>query len=291
MNVTPSLVEGSEIEPRSVSFLSGEYMLQGHLFSPHGQPTAIVVISGATGVPARYYSAFASWLAEEKGIAVLTYDYRDFGASARGRPRDSVVTMSDWGVHDGQAARDFAAELFPTTPLWVIGHSLGALCLPFQTGLDRIERVIAICSGPVHVGDHPWHYQPMARFFWYGPVPLLVRLTGYLPGRALGLGPDLPPQVYWQWRRWCTSRSFYTEDIGTHLPHPNWASLTAKMKFVAASDDHLIPPEVVWRLMQQYTHAKKTREVLHPDDFDLKSIGHISAFSAKNRATWESVIA
>ena len=123
---------------QDVSFYSGEAKLKGQLFRPSTQPKAIVVLNGATGVPARFYEAFARWLAQEKSIACLTYDYRDFGASADLPLWKSKATMTDWGVHDQQAARDFATATFPGTALWVIGHSLGGMCLPFQQNLDRV---------------------------------------------------------------------------------------------------------------------------------------------------------
>ena len=140
-------------------FYSGGQKLQGRCFGTYTRPRAVAVLHGATGVPQRYYARFARWLAEARNIACLTYDYRDFGSSARGHVKRSSATLADWGVHDQQAARDFVANAFPGTPLWVIGHSLGVFCLPFQHNLDLIDRVITVARGLVHVRDHPWPYQ------------------------------------------------------------------------------------------------------------------------------------
>lgn len=201
-----------------VTFYSGEHKLRGQLFRPGGAARAVAVLNGATGVPARFYEAFARWLAQEKNIACLTYDYRDFGASAVRHPSASEAKMADWGVHDQQAARDTLGGMFPTTPLWVIGHSLGGMCLPFQQNLDRIDRVIAVASGIVHVRDHPWPYQALARFFWFGAVPMITRIMGYMPGKTLRVGSDIPAGVYWQWRQWCTRRAFSRLISGAHCP-------------------------------------------------------------------------
>ena len=291
MNAHEQIRISSNIEPEPVSFRSGEYKLNGELFHPTQPPQAIVVINPATGVKASFYAEFAEWLCDNHGFAVLLYDYRDFGASAVGHVKTSKATMADWGVHDAQAARDFAVVRFPNSPLLVIGHSLGGLCLPFQTGLNRIARVITVCSGPVHTTDHPWPYQAKARLFWHGPVPLLASVVGYLPGKRLGVGPDLPIGVYKQWRKWCTSRSFFFDDFGTHLPYPDWRGLNAPIKFVAVSDDALVPASAVWRLMRCYPDAPKSQSVLRPSDFDLTDIGHIGVFSARSRATWNALIA
>lgn len=291
MNALVQIGIPSNKMPEPVSFRSGEYKLIGELFHPCRSPRAVVVLNPATGVKSGFYADFAKWLCDDQGFAVLLYDYRDFGASATRHVKTSKATMSDWGVHDAQAARDFAAARFPTTPLWVIGHSLGGLCLPFQTDVERIARVITVCSGPVHTTDHPWPYQAKARLFWHGPVSLLARLMGYLPGKRLGVGPDLPLGVYKQWRKWCTSRSFFCDDFGTRLPYPDWRGLKAPIKFVAVSDDALVPAAAVWRLMRCHPEAPKTQLVLRPTDFDLTNIGHINAFSARSRAAWDTLIA
>jgi len=275
-----------------VSFRAGCALLRGRVFLPKLRaPRAIVVLNGATGVPARYYDGFAAWLAESRDIACLTYDYRDFGKSARGHARRSSATMTDWGVHDQQAARDFAVSHFPDVPLWIIGHSLGGLCLPFQRNLDQIDRVITVGSGAVHVCDHPWPYQALARVFWSSPILGLAEVLGFLPGRALRLGPDLPLGVYRQWRRWCTRKDFVHSDIGRHLPWPDWRALTAPMKFVAMSDDALVPPAAVWRLMQLYPEAWKTQAVLRPETYGVPKLGHIAVFDPKHRAVWPDIIA
>ena len=56
-------------------------VLCGRLVRPRGTPRAALVLHGATGAPARFYRGFAEWAARERDLAVLTYDYRDFGAS------------------------------------------------------------------------------------------------------------------------------------------------------------------------------------------------------------------
>lgn len=281
----------TNVNSKDVTFRSGEHLLTGKLFYPAHRPLAIVVLNGATGVPARFYGPFAQWLAHAKGFACLIYDYRDFGASRRWIPRKSKATIADWGVHDQQAARDFARQCCPDLPLWVIGHSLGGMCLPFQRDLDGVDRLIAVASGLVNVRDHPWPYQGFARFFWFGLVPLTTWIAGYLPGKFLRLGADLPKGVYWQWRRWCTRRDFFAQDFGVRMPFPDWTGLKAPAKFVAIADDVMTPPETVWRLMRCYPSAPKTQTVLRPSDFGLSGLGHVNVFAEKSRAVWDQIVA
>ena len=274
-----------------VAIPSGEYVLAGTLYHPALMPKAVIVINGATGVPASYYRAFAEWLSADQGYACLTYDYRDFGASRRKDMRASKAIMSDWGVYDQQAARDYAKAALPHVPLWVIGHSLGGLCFPFQSRLDDIDRVITVGAGMVNVRDHPLRYQPIVRMFWYGLGPLATLLAGYLPGRKLRIGADLPSGVYWQWRQWCTRKEFFARDFGHRLPFPDWTGLKTDVTYVAMADDDMVPPAAVWRLMQCNQGARSRQRVLRPGDFGLRKLGHITQFAAHNKAAWPAIIA
>lgn len=277
----------------AVAIKQTERQLNGTLFVPQGSlpPRAAVVLNGATGVPHSFYKNFAQWLAKEQNLACLVYDYSDFGASLSGSMRKSHVSMVAWGVEDQQVARDWLAMRFPDCPLWVIGHSLGGLMLPFQQRLDQIDRVITVASGPVNIRDHPWPYQILPRIFWYLNGPLLTALFGYLPGKLSGLGQDLPRNVYFQWRRWCTSRGFYERDIDRLLPTPDWEGLKAQMKIVAVADDPMVPPSAVWRLMEFYQRAHKRQLTLKPEKFGLSKVGHIGAFARQCSPVWEAIIA
>ncbi len=250
------------------------------------RPRAAAVVHGATGVPAGYYRHFAAWLASE-GVTCLIYDYRDFGASADRHPRTSDATLADWGLRDQPAAQAALERLAPGLPLWVIGHSIGGLMVPFHPRAGRIDRLIAVASGPIHTSDLSPMWKGLSAMFWYGQGPLATRALGYLPGRMLGLGADLPAGVYWQWRRWCTSRGFWLSDVCGKLPMPDCRAFRGRLRAVAVADDGMVPPRAVWRLMQIYPDAWKTQAVLRPTD---SPIGHIAAFAPRHAALWPEII-
>lgn len=278
------------IEIRDLRFPSGDFELAGRLFLPPGPPRAAVVLNSATGVPQDYYRHFARWLAEARGMACLTYDYRDFERSATEPLRRSRSTMADWALGDMPAARAEMRRRVPGAPLWVIGHSLGAMLMPSQEGIGDVARMIAVAGGLVHHTDHPWPYQALARMFWFGHVPAVVRMAGYLPGRWLGFGSDLPAGVYWQWRRWCTTREAYDPEIGTVLPVPDWARSGAPVDLFALADDPVIPPQCVWRLAAKYEGGPVSRHLLKPSEHGLKSVGHLGAFARRNAALWPVIV-
>ncbi|TMV11786.1 alpha/beta hydrolase family protein [Arenibacterium halophilum] len=264
--------------------------LSGMLYSPTSVPVAVIVLNGATGVPQRYYRNFARWLAEARNMACLTYDYRDFGASAQAHPRQSSATMQDWGMLDQVAARNEMRRRYPGVPLRVVGHSLGGMMAPLQDDHHDIEQVICVGSGLVWHRDHPWPYQALARAFWFGHVPALVRALGYLPGRFAGFGPDLPASVYWQWRQWCTSRRFFFPHLGTTLPAPQWQGATTRVSLLAMTDDPICTMPAMYRLRGLYGAARTSIKTIDPRDHGLAKVGHLGAFARANAALWPKLI-
>lgn len=261
--------------------------LQGRLLQPRGQDArAAVIINNATGVPARYYLHFGRWLAGQQGITTLVWDYRDFGES--GNPKRSPATLANWGVDDATTARKWLKSQFPNLPLWLIGHSLGGLALPFQPDLEGIDRVITVAAGPVHLSDHPWRHRLIVGSIWYGHGPVLTKMLGHFPGRRLGFGADIPGPAFWQWRRWCSRRGSVMADplMPPFLGH----SLRAPVKLVAFSDDGLVPPPAVWRLADLMPNAEVSRCLIQPNEHGLKKIGHVAFFSPRSRSVWPIVI-
>ncbi|MGD9864999.1 MAG: alpha/beta hydrolase [Pseudodonghicola sp.] len=280
----PQLSDGQPIEIEAEGAV-----LAARFYGAEGSPRAHLVLHGATGVPQRYYRGFAQW-ASAQGIGVLTYDYRDFGASARGPMRASGATMADWGIRDQLAADRKLAELAPDGPLWLLGHSLGGLTLGFRGYDPRFEKITTIGSGFAHVGDHPWSYRPLALAFWYGPGPMATTLAGYLPGRRLLLGADLPAGVYWQWRRWCTRRDFFNGDIGSSLPEPSFDGISADLRLITMSDDVVVPPPAVQRYADAFPAGKAAYRMLRPEEFGLNALQHIEVMSPRAAAAWPAIL-
>jgi predicted alpha/beta hydrolase len=262
--------------------------LSARFFPAQGQARAHLVLHGASAVPQAYYIPFANWAAAQ-GVGVLTYDYRDFGASQHRPLRESPATMADWALRDQAAAEAKLAERVPEGPLWLLGHSLGGLGFVFRPPPPRFTRIITAGAGRTHISDHPWRFRTLAIAFWFLLGPAGTALRGYLPGKSL-LGADLPAGVFWQWRRWCTHHGFYETDIGKSLPAPDFHRPAPAIEMVAASDDVMVPPGAVRRYAALFAPGRVSYRELHPQHFGLKSLRHIEMFSARNEAAWPAIL-
>jgi predicted alpha/beta hydrolase len=260
-------------------------VLAGRLHVPDGPPRLAVVLHGGIGFAARFYQDFAAWLCATHGAAVLTYDYRDFGLSLERPMRRSTASLADWAIRDQSAALACLTQRFPALPPRVLGHSLGGQWLAFHRNVHRIGRVVAVASGPGYWLDHPRPMLPrVAAFWWAGP--LAVRAAGYMPGRVLGLGADLPAGVYWEWRKLCLRRSYHRSEWGRAYPAPRLEEARFKLRLVSIADDMVIAPHMVRKLAAFYPHAEASETVLDPARLGLKHIGHGGAFLTRNKACW-----
>ena len=169
-----------------------------------------LIVAGATGVPQRFYSRFAQFVASQ-GIDVWTLDYRGIGLSRPPSLRGFRMDYMDWARRDLAALLDHVAAQ-ADGPIWMVGHSYGGHAFGLLPGHERIERFATFATG---AGWHGW-MPPAERlrviFLWRVLGPLVVRANGYLAWSLLGMGEDLPRDVFYQWRRWCQQPNYFFGD-------------------------------------------------------------------------------
>lgn len=267
---------------------AGTARLTGTVLQPaNSAPQLVIQINAATGIKASYYRAFAEWLAQTQNAAVMIWDYRDFGAS--GRPDSSPATMTDWAITDPGAVHTYLADRFPALPRWCIGHSLGGLAMAFQPDAHLYDRVISVAAGELHSSEYPWPYKAKVYALWYLLGPLGCLFRPYFPGKSLGLGNNLPKGVFWQWRKWLLTPGSCTAD--PELGGIQSPGISRPMTLIALEDDELIGPEYVARLARWHPNAPSTFRVLKPAELGMKHIGHLHAFSPRNKPVWPQIIA
>lgn len=274
---------------------SDGHALHGHWFVPqHRQPHAVAVVAPATGVPQRYYHAFATWLAT-RGYAVLCFDYRGMGAQGTAVGRTG---MREWVRHDLSgalaSAQARAAQKDPKLPLLWVGHSLGGNGLPLVQGLEHIHAVVTLGSqfGYWKLWPRGWHRQ-VTRLFFGRWVPLCVRLAGKLPGWALGGGEALPAAAALDWSRWGMSPGYFRDDPAC----ANWYQpdqFRGHMQMWSIDDDKTFgPTAAVDALAACFATSAGQVERLHlyPHDVGRKTIGHFGVFQRSAAAEiWPMVL-
>jgi predicted alpha/beta hydrolase len=266
------------------------YTLQAQRFVAQGLCHSRMIVAGATGVPQGFYRRFAEHAAAQ-GFEVLTLDYRGIGKSRPDTLRGFEMNYLDWAQLDLASAVDAMPQ--DGLPLVMVGHSFGGHAFGLLPNHHRVARFITVATGAGWHGWMPRTEQLRVLFMWRVLGPLLTRWKGYLPWRMLGMGEDLPLDVYRQWRRWCGFPRYFFDDpqMADHRLADRFDTVRTPIVALNASDDHWAPPASRDAFMAAYRHAPVQGLTLQPASLGLAAIGHMGYFRASARPLWDDMLA
>jgi predicted alpha/beta hydrolase len=264
---------------------SDGYALAATEYAP-ATPHAQIVIAGATAVPQGFYRRFAEYAAA-RGYRVLTLDYRGVGKSAPPRLRGFRMDFCDWGRLDLAAAIEHCD---PALPLHLVGHSYGGHAIGLLPNHQRIRSAYVFGTGAGWSGWMPQFERLRVFALWWLIGPPLVRLKGYLPFRMLGMGEDLPVDVFYQWRQWCRFPRYFFDDPGQTLLHAQFAEVRMPIVVANALDDAWAPPRSRDAFMTGYRNSDWQGVDIDARKLGLGAIGHMGYFRAQAQSLWQPVL-
>lgn len=266
----------------------------GPLALRHCQPNHVpvraqVVIAAAIGVPQRYYSAFAQWLAGH-GYAVTTFDYRGHAESLHGPLRQAQANLLDWAA-DCEAVARHVRQQAPQLPLFWLGHSVGAQLPGIQGRAMPIDGMLSVASGSGYWRDNAAPTRRKALLWWHVIAPVVTVLCGCMPGKKWGLVGDLPAGVIWQWRRWCLHPNYGIGVEGESLRNA-YAAARYPLHVFSVEDDEMMSQRSTTSLVGWYRNAPQTMERVRTQEVPQQRIGHFGFFRAEMAPTlWPRALA
>jgi predicted alpha/beta hydrolase len=258
------------------------YLLGATLFLPRGPRRNAVLINSATAVPRKIYRGFASYLAS-RGSVVLTYDYRGIGGSRPPSLRNFDVRLADWAERDVASMVAWMRHRYGALPLSYVGHSFGGQALGLLHNNDQVARALLVASQAAYwrLLTPPETYKVYTLMMLLGRP--LVHLLGYLPGH-LGLGEDLPREVFLQWCKWIASPRYFFDDRSlmalVHFP-----SYRNPLMALCIADDKWAPRASVELLCAGFSNATPDIVTVTPAEAGVPSIGHFGFFRPQHRTT------
>ena len=257
---------------------------------PVDQPVhAQAVIAAAIGVPQRYYTAFAQWLAAH-GYAVTTFDYRGHAESLHGPLKKAKANLLDWAA-DCAAVADHLRAQHPNLPLYWLGHSVGAQLPGINGSGIPIDGMLAIASGSGYWRDNAPPTRRKVLLWWHGIAPVVTALCGCMPGKKWGLVGDLPAGVIWQWRRWCMHPNYGIGVEGEALRNA-YASARYPVHAFSVEDDEMMSWRSTASLVGWYRHCPQSIERLRMLEVPSRRIGHFGFFRSEMEHTlWPRALA
>lgn len=252
-----------------------------------GPLRARLVVAGATGVPQGFYRRFAEFAASQ-GYEVMTLDYRGIGQSCPPTLRGFRMDYLDWARQDLAAAVEAMSE--PGIPLFMVGHSYGGHAFGLLPNHHKVEALYTFATG---AGWHGW-MPPLERLrvqlMWNVLGPLIVRAKGYLAWRWMGMGEDLPVDVYRQWKRWCGyPRYFFQDPEMAHLK-AGFDSVRSPIMACNALDDLWARPASRNAFMAGYGNVRWQSRDVDPRSAGMGAIGHMGYFRERCSPLWEEAL-
>jgi predicted alpha/beta hydrolase len=260
------------------------YPLAARVFG--GRTDRVVVISSATAVPQRFYRHFAATLVEA-GYTAITYDYRGIELADPKRLRRFDATARDWALADLPGVADWVAGELRPRRLLLIGHSFGGQVAGMYDRPERIAGMVTMSAQSGHWRLQGGEQKAVVWLHTHVTLPLLSRLMGYMPMKAIGAGEDMPAGAALEWARWCRHPDYLLGDPS--LPLDRYARFTAPVLAYSIGDDKWGTASSVDAMMRVYPRVE--RRHVEPAQLGLDRIGHMGFFRPASRALWTDAVA
>jgi predicted alpha/beta hydrolase len=275
------------------------FQLHGYLWKSDAQPHTALLINPATGVAARYYSRYAAYLACA-GFWVMTYDYRGIGESSPESLKGFRATKHDWGALDCEAAILFLHKANPKLPMMAVCHSIGGFALGLAPSATKIKRALFVGCQYAYWNDYRLLLRVPMWMNWHIIMPILTRIFGYFPGKALGWLEDLPAGVAMEWATRFHPSFHKRYDGLSHATDPEagealearMAAIKAEILAIADVNDPFATPSATARLLRYFKGSNSEFVRIHRRKSQLPKLGHFGFFHDRFRNTlWPESLA
>ncbi|HRT61229.1 MAG TPA: alpha/beta fold hydrolase [Syntrophales bacterium] len=234
---------------------------------PPGSP--VLVCMPAMGVAAKFYEPLAEPMVKE-GWHLITADLRGNGLSSLRAARGVSFGFHEMVAYDWPAVMETAKALFPGSPLYLLGHSLGgqlsALYLAANPGTG--SGLVLVAAPSVHYRG--WGFPlNLAVLAGTQSACLIARALGYFPGRRIGFGGTEARGVICDWAH--TGRTGRYEPAGSAVDYEGLLGEMELPVLAVSFEVDLLAPE---RAVANFCAKMKRCRITHHHLWD-EDLGHL----------------
>lgn len=261
------------------------YQLAATQFTPAKTVKGAIFIGPATGIKRQFYSAFASFLAEN-GYGVITFDNRGIAGSLYDDVSKSDASLQKWGELDMPAVLNQLKHSFPNSKYHLIGHSAGGQLVGLMHNAHELSSIFNFASSSGRLINMKLPYQVKAHFFMNMVIPLSNLCFGHTKSQWFGMGEPLPKMVGQQWREWCNGQGYVKTAFGKTVHEHYYDELTTPSMWVNACDDDIAINKNVQDMISVFTQIDAQTLTLSSRENQLDEIGHMKFFSRRAENLW-----
>lgn len=236
-------------------------------------PRALLVFTPAMGARASYYHGLAQELAG-RGLCVFVADLRGIGSSSVRAGRDV-----DFGYHelislDLPAVIASARRFCPTTPLVLVGHSIGGHISAMYAGIHpgEIQALVLIATGTSFFEN--WSVPKRMGILAMATLTRLITAAfGYFPGRYFGFFGREARRLMHEWRTLTMTGRF---EVTGSVHDFEERLLRVKLPVLAISfpGDVFAPEEAVKHFMGKMPLTEVAYRHIQPRELGARSLNH-----------------
>ena len=211
----------------------------------------VILIASALGVPARFYRAYASFMAT-KGFTVLSFHYRGIGLSGQ-QADPGLIRLAHWGSQDLDTMIGKATKIAGSSPVYLVGHSIGGQLVGLAKRAAQLSAVIFVGASFPYWSRGPLAYRLKLLSFYYCLVPIIGRLRDPFPARALGLSnADMPSRLLRDWAEWASQKEYLLSPRFHLNAKQAYSELCLPALAFEFADDHIAPQAATQKLYDSY---------------------------------------
>jgi predicted alpha/beta hydrolase len=173
------------------------------------------------------------------------------------------------------------ARLPQGSPLHWLGHSLGGQIVGMVPSRHRLHSVTTIACGSGYWRQNALGLRWRAPLLWHVIAPLAMTVSGYFPGRRLGMIGDLPLQAMRRWRSWCLQPDYFMADPAMNADDAlrrQYAALRMPLLSLSFADDEYMSARNIDALHGYYARATRTMRRITSQDVGGQRVGHFGFF-------------
>jgi predicted alpha/beta hydrolase len=198
------------------------------------------------------------------------------------------MNLLDWGRLDLAAGVDAMAG--DEVPLYIVAHSYGGHAFGLLPNHHKVAGLYVFGTGAGWHGWVPFCERLRVLAMWRIVLPVLTWWKGYCPWEMLGLGEDLPVDVYRRWRHWCQFPQYFFDDPAMKGIEQSYATVNTPIVAVSALDDLWATPASRDAFMQGCRNAPLIKKDLDPARLVSGKIGHMGYFRQAAEVLWDEAL-